>query len=109
MELRDRLAETIALSLNGPASDGRGWYRTDADRIDCYSRADALLNASGWTLLALTENGPGSRASIAEYVRTVIEQRTVPNDDTTAERLAQGITTSILHRLGSGYTAATKR
>src|ERR1700749_172453 len=98
MELRDRIAETIALSLNGPASDGRGWYRTEADRIDCYTRAEALLNAPGWTLLALTECGPGSGAEIAAYVREVIEQRTMPNDDTTAERLAEAITTSILHR-----------
>lgn len=43
LDLRDRYAEAIALSLNGPASDGRGWYRTVADRIDCYARADAIL------------------------------------------------------------------
>jgi hypothetical protein len=58
--------------------------------------------------LTLTEEGPGSRDAIVDYVRTVIEQRTTVNDDTTAERLAQGITTSILHRLGAGYSVAAK-
>lgn len=42
--------------------------------------------------LRLTHVGPGSRAAIVEYVREVIEQRTV-NKDTTADRLARGIVT----------------
>jgi hypothetical protein len=57
--------------------------------------------------LRLADTGPGSRAAIVEYVREVIEQRTTVNDDTTAERLAGGIVTSILSRLGAGYTIAT--
>jgi hypothetical protein len=27
------------------ASDGRGWFRTAADRMDCYAVADAVLAA----------------------------------------------------------------
>jgi len=56
--------------------------------------------------LKLTATGPGSRAEIAAYIQQVIEERTTPNDDTSAERLAHGITTSVLHRLGAGYTVA---
>jgi hypothetical protein len=41
--LRDLLAETEGRRRNGPASDGRGWYRTEADRADCYAVADNLL------------------------------------------------------------------
>lgn len=57
--------------------------------------------------LHLTASGPGSRAEIAAYIKTVIEQRTTPNADTSAERLAESITTSVLHRLGAGYSVAT--
>lgn len=56
--------------------------------------------------LRLTATGPGSRTDILEYVRTVIEQRTTVNEDTTAERLARSLVTSILHRLGAGYSIA---
>lgn len=59
--------------------------------------------------LRLTATGPGSRPEIVDYVRTVIEQRTTPNDDTTAERLARAITTSVLSRLGAGYSEAAGR
>lgn len=41
-----------------------------------------------------------TQQSIREYVEAVITHRTVVNDDTTAERLARGITGSVLHRLG---------
>ncbi|MFD6565469.1 hypothetical protein [Micromonospora profundi] len=41
--LRDLLAETEGKRRNGPASDGRGWFRTEADRDDCYAVADAML------------------------------------------------------------------
>lgn len=44
-DLRDRIAEALALKLNGPASDGRGWYRTAAERIDCLAQADAVMAA----------------------------------------------------------------
>jgi polyhydroxyalkanoate synthesis regulator phasin len=59
------------------------------------------------TELRLTETGPGSRAEIVAYVREVLEQRTVPNDDTDAEKLAKAIVTSVLSRLGAGYAAAS--
>lgn len=108
MDARDHLAEALALQMNGPASDGRGWYRTEVQREDCYARADAIMDAPGWVLLALTDDGRGSRSEIAEYVREVIEQRTVPDADTTAERIAQGITTSILSRLGAGISVAAR-
>jgi hypothetical protein len=42
-ELRNLLAETEGLRRNGPASDGRGWFRTKADRNECYAVADSLL------------------------------------------------------------------
>lgn len=57
--------------------------------------------------LRLTATGRASRSDIVDYVRAVIEKRTTVNDDTTADRLAQGIVTSILHRLGAGYSIAT--
>jgi hypothetical protein len=41
--LRDLLAETEGKRRNGPASDGRGWFRTDEDRQECYAIADAML------------------------------------------------------------------
>lgn len=59
--------------------------------------------------LRLQATGPGSRDEILEYIRRVIEQRTTPNHDTTAERLARGITTAVLSRLGAGFPIATGR
>ncbi len=59
------------------------------------------------TKLILDDEGPGSHAQIVDYVRSVIEHRTVVNDDTTAQRLARGITISVLSRLGFGYSEAT--
>lgn len=44
-DLLAQIAEALALHLNGPASDGRGWYRTAADQADCYARADAVMAA----------------------------------------------------------------
>ncbi len=41
--LRDLIALNEAARRNGPASDGQGWYRTEADRDDCYAVADAVL------------------------------------------------------------------
>ncbi|MEV1003426.1 hypothetical protein [Nonomuraea sp. NPDC050202] len=60
----------------------------------------------GGRLLLLTHDGPGSRAEMIEYVRTVLEQRTTVNDDTTAEKMARAIVTSILYRLSAGWTAS---
>ncbi len=59
------------------------------------------------TKLILDDEGPGSHAQIVDYIRRVIDERTTVNDDTTAERLARGITTSVLSRLGFGYSEAT--
>jgi hypothetical protein len=93
--LRDEMAEEISKVYD---CNNSKWAAEAALRV---------LRRKGIPL-TLTEDGPGSRAEIADYVRTVIEQRTTPNDDTTAERLAQNITTSILHRLGAGYSVAAK-
>jgi hypothetical protein len=57
--------------------------------------------------LRLTRAGPGSRPAIVEYVRNVLTARTAVNDDTTADRLARALTTSILSRLGAGYSIAS--
>lgn len=46
--LRDLLAETEGKRRNGPASDGRGWFRTQTDREGCYAVADALLPLFGY-------------------------------------------------------------
>jgi hypothetical protein len=43
--LRHILAEAEGARRNGVASDGRGWFRTAADRVDCYAVADAVLAA----------------------------------------------------------------
>lgn len=56
--------------------------------------------------LLLTGTGPGSRPEILDYLKTVIEQNTTTNADITPERLAHAMLTSVLHRLGSGFTAA---
>ncbi|MFK0182095.1 hypothetical protein ACIQVR_39795 [Streptomyces xanthochromogenes] len=43
--LRDEIAETLGAHRNGPASDGRGWFRTDEQRAELYAEADAILAA----------------------------------------------------------------
>lgn len=58
-------------------------------------------------LLRLTATGQGSRGQLVAYVRDVIERRTTPSDDTSADRLAESIVTSVLHRLGAGYAIAS--
>jgi hypothetical protein len=57
--------------------------------------------------LRLTRTGPGSRAAMVDYVQRVLTERTTPNADTTADRLARALTTAILSRLGAGYSIAT--
>ena len=52
------------------------------------------------TRLVSDLDGPGSRESITEYIKTVLEQRTDVHGDTDAEKLARAITTSVLARLG---------
>jgi antitoxin (DNA-binding transcriptional repressor) of toxin-antitoxin stability system len=75
--------------------------------VEHYTKPVADVVPHG-TALRLASSGPGTRQAIEEYVRTVIEQRTTPNDDTSAERLARSITTSILHRLGADYTTSVR-
>jgi hypothetical protein len=53
--IRDEIAEALALHLNGPASDGRGWYRTDEQRAQCYEQADAVLAALSKTDLLVDQ------------------------------------------------------
>lgn len=54
------------------------------------------------------ETGRGSFGEIAAYVATVIEQRTTVGPDTTAAKLASGITHSILNRLRDTSARATR-
>ncbi|MFC5802771.1 hypothetical protein [Streptomyces formicae] len=42
-DVREQIAEAIALHRNGSASDGRGWYRNDDDHADSLALADAVL------------------------------------------------------------------
>lgn len=74
----------------GPVPAGRRWRRPEPVAVP----------------LQLATAGPGSRAEIVAYVLRVLATRTTVNPDTTPERLAAGIVTSILHRLGAGYTVA---
>ena len=41
--LRDLIALNEGARRNGSASDGKGWYRNEADREDCYAVADAVV------------------------------------------------------------------
>ncbi|MFI6347275.1 hypothetical protein [Streptomyces sp. NPDC050560] len=41
--LRQQLAEAIGAYRNGPASDGRGWFRSAEDQAECVALADAVL------------------------------------------------------------------
>lgn len=41
--LRGRIALAIGAHRNGPASDGQGWYRDQADAAACYALADVVL------------------------------------------------------------------
>lgn len=41
--LRQRIAEVMALRHNGPASDGRGWFRDEEQRQALLADADAVL------------------------------------------------------------------
>lgn len=41
--LRDLIAENEGKRRNGAASDGRGWFRSDADRMECFAVADAVM------------------------------------------------------------------
>ncbi len=59
-----------------------------------------LVTAEAREALMNNAKKTDARQGIEEYVRVVISQRTTPNDDTTADRLAKAITTSVLARLG---------
>ncbi len=83
----------VAESVNAPVNLGRlgGLIRTYSE----WAKGRAVDEVQS----TLADRDPGSPQAIAEYIRTVIEQRTKPNDDTTAERLAAAIAKSIFHRL----------
>jgi Tfp pilus assembly protein PilN len=74
-DLRDKIAEALALQLNGQASDGRGWYRTAADRIDCYARADAALAVVGPELERLRKEVDRWRDHDAALIRQAEAER----------------------------------
>ena len=71
----------------------------DADDLSRYAPPDVALR--------LHPAGPGSRPDILGYVETVLRQRTAVNPDTTVERIAAALVTSILSRLGAGWSIAT--
>lgn len=60
--LRDLIAENEGRRRNGPASDGRGWYRRAGDREDCYAVADAVME-----LLETVSFDDGPRVHIWTY------------------------------------------
>lgn len=75
-ELRDRLAEDAALRLNGPANDGRGWYRNDTERTQCYALADAVaavvqpeLDWADREILRLRDHNDDNCEAVAERDR----------------------------------------
>lgn len=93
--------------VDDAALDGQVTYLTKNGRRHAAIVPLAHLGESdGVAPLRLAPTGPGSRPAIIDYVRSVIEQRTTPDPDTNADRLARAITTSVLHRLGAGYPAA---
>lgn len=49
------------------------------------------------------DSGPGSRDEIVRYVKDVLDERTDVHEDTTSDRLARAITTSVLARLGCWF------
>jgi hypothetical protein len=44
-EMRDAVALALAAKVNGPASDGRGWFRNEDQVTEIYEQADAALAA----------------------------------------------------------------
>jgi hypothetical protein len=42
------LAENLGMERNGPASDGRGWFRNDTERAELIARARELLKGTPW-------------------------------------------------------------
>jgi hypothetical protein len=59
----------------------------------------------GGRALRLEDSGPGSKDAITGYVRTAIEQHTMPRPDVGLKELAEIITTAVLNRLGAGYAS----
>lgn len=43
MDLRNKITEALALHRNGPASDGRGWYRDATQEREFQNQADAVM------------------------------------------------------------------
>jgi hypothetical protein len=85
-----------------------------------YGEEDAMESTESWhamvhalagerphrgRVLRLEATGPGSRDEIGCYVRTAIEQHTTPKPGCVGvEQLAEIITTTVLNKLGAGYT-----
>lgn len=63
--LRDRIAETLALRENGPASDGRDWFRDEEQRQSFLAAADAVL--------AVLPDHADRNAELLEQARDFIE------------------------------------
>jgi hypothetical protein len=78
-DLRDRLAESFALQLNGPANDGRGWYRSGDERTECYARADAVLSIVQAELAERDQ----LRADLARVDEEIAEFQAAAEDDPT--------------------------
>lgn len=58
----------------------------------------------GGRVLRLEDKGPGSKDAITDYVHATIEQHAMPKAEASLEQLAEIITTTVLNRLGAGYT-----
>lgn len=87
--LQDRVALAIGAHRNGPASDGRGWYRTPQDANECRAIADTVLAELAPELDALT----AARAGDGPWLRAYRE-------DTLAARQAQQHAEAEVQRLG---------
>jgi hypothetical protein len=73
---RDEIAEALALHLNGPASDGQGWYRTDEQRDECYAQADLVM-----AVLRKTAPIPCRGDQFEQWLKTQRDQHREQTDD----------------------------
>ncbi|NUP35973.1 MAG: hypothetical protein HOY76_02855 [Streptomyces sp.] len=69
--LRQRIAEVMALRHNGPASDGRGWFRDEEQRQALLAVADAVLAVLPDRAAILTE--------VAELAERLMDERYGPD------------------------------
>lgn len=91
-ELRDLIAENEGKRRNGPASDGRGWYRNEADQAECYAIADAVVAlfhevADEWESIDVSTmaDGPGGKLLDQRWLVARIP-REARHRDMTADR-----------------------